>query len=196
MCHPFKAKTLCSVRRTYFGIAGIVIATVTSSGLWCLQDDILRTMRGIGFAIFRIILYELIPCILLFHSTRLLNRVLRESSRFNEATATSLSLRRRSESREVTKMTTAIAIVFGIAEIPVLVGLSLDVFPNDHIASHPAYRISIDIMNIIVITSYQCNFWIYCCMCRRFRMMMLNTLCCSKYPYFRQSAVYAQRNRW
>lgn len=189
ICHPFRARQICTLKKTGITVCFIYILAVIAH-TWILlfieQDSFdfydyacLLTygfdgLFGILNMLFRFIFCQTVPCVLLAFLTIRLICALRASRNFRR------EYFKDTTSADTTRISAAIAVLFLMAEVPFIVIFALDIYDlfTDYSTKRPYLKTVVIISNTMLFVAYHLNFWIYCLMGSAFRRQILRIVHC------------------
>ncbi|KAL3836141.1 hypothetical protein ACJMK2_021590 [Sinanodonta woodiana] len=195
VCHPFSFRAWCTIKKTSVAIAGFYIMALCIHSFHLVKE---KTHKGASISLcawdiekpcsdscaymwITLLLIHILPCAVLTVMTAITIYTMRKST-MNIANINSnkeSGKRRWLRDRQINFMAVSIAIAFLIPEfsngIFYLVFI-VNVYINGRILPHETGRLASAIYMVLLVVSFNFNFWVYCCMMKDFRRTVIRFL--------------------
>ncbi|KAL3836155.1 hypothetical protein ACJMK2_021601 [Sinanodonta woodiana] len=195
VCHPFFARTWCTIKKTVAAIAVFYImalcihsfhlvkekthkGAVLSLCAWVIEKPCSGSCAYMWITLF---LIHILPCVLLTVMTAMTIYTIRKSTmKMENINCNKESGKQRwSRDRQINIMVLCTAIAFLIPEISNVIIYLIDIvkeYISGKILSHETGRLAFAIYTVLLVVSFNFNFWVYCCMMKDFRRTVLQFL--------------------
>lgn len=192
VCHPFSSRAWCTIKKTAAAIALFYIMALCIHSFHLVEEKThKRSMLSLcawviekpctgscAYMWITLLLIHIFPCVLLAVMTAMTIYTMRKSAtNMENINCNKESGKRRwSRDRQINIMVVSIAIAFLIPEFSNGI-LYLILIVNDYITGeilpHETLRLASAIYMVLLVLSFNFNFWVYCCMMKDFRRTVI-----------------------
>ncbi|KAL3836136.1 hypothetical protein ACJMK2_021585 [Sinanodonta woodiana] len=195
VCHPFSSRNWCTIKKTVAAIAVFYIMAICIHSFHLVKE---KTHKGAilhlcawviekpctdscAYMWMTLLLIHLLPCALLTIMTAMTIYTMRKSTiKMENINCNKESGKRRwSRDRQINIMVVSIAIAFLIPEFLngiFYIILIVKEYISGEILPHEIIRLASAIYMVLLVVSFNFNFWVYCCMMKDFRRKVLRFL--------------------
>ncbi|KAK3584460.1 hypothetical protein CHS0354_005261 [Potamilus streckersoni] len=192
VCHPFSSRAWCTIKKTIIAIAVFYIMSLCVHSFHLVEE---KTHKGTLFSLcswviekpctgscaylwITLLLIHIFPCSILAILTAMTIYTMRKSAmKMENINCNKESGKRRwSRDRQINIMVVSIAIAFLIPELSngiFYLVFIINEYISGEIFAHETSRLASAIYMVLLVLSFNFNFWVYCCMMKDFRRTVL-----------------------